>query len=141
MRTIDRVVKEDARKLNLDGTEAGVVVFGANFTKDLRAYASNNTVVSFDVKLDNLKPSSIQLSLACDTHCGASVELADEFQQALGAGWQNITVDLACFQLTSEQVSKIQSPFLLTAKAEMTLSLSNIFWLPQYHEQADISCH
>ena len=141
MRTIDRMVQEDARKLNLDGTEAGVVVFGANFTKDLRAYASNNTVVSFDVKLDNLKPSSVQLSLVCDTPCRTSVELADEFQQALGSGWHNITVDLACFELTSEQLSKIQSPFLLTSKAEMTLSLSDIFWLPQYHEQPDISCH
>ncbi|MFT5235862.1 MAG: beta-glucosidase [Shewanella sp.] len=141
MRTLDRVVQEDARKIRFDGTEAGVVLFNTSFTKDLRPYNQTNTVVSFDVNLDEFTHDSVKLSLQCDTACGESVELAPEFQRILGKGWQNVTVSLACFALSSANLSRIQSPFLLSSTAKMAVSLSNIFWIPQYHQQPDILCY
>ncbi|WP_065187516.1 glycoside hydrolase family 3 protein [Shewanella woodyi] len=141
MRTIDRVVQEDARKFNLDGKEQGVIRFGANFTRDLRAYEQGNTAVSFDIKLDEFTPQSTQLSMVCDKACGVPVELEEKFKQIAGTGWQTISVDIACFELSSDQLSKVQSPFLFSSKAKITMSLSNIYWLPDYQGQPDVSCH
>ena len=140
LRTLDKVVQEDARTVSFNGTEsAGLNIF-SSFPEDLRAYHEAKSALTFDVRLEQVPTGIVNLAMKCESDCQNSVDITRLLSNESVNKWQTITIDLACFNHSGAQFAKIMSPFHLSTKGQMTLSYSNISLVPNTAEQATMSC-
>lgn len=140
LRTMDKVVQEDARTITFDGSELASVNIFSNFPEDLRAYIEADSVLSFSVRLENTPVAPINLAMSCEGDCKGSIDITSLLINQSLNEWHKVTIDLACFKKVGTDFSKIMSPFNLSTKGKVSLSFADINLTPQGTEQATMSC-
>ncbi|WP_137226596.1 exo 1,3/1,4-beta-D-glucan glucohydrolase [Shewanella sp. MEBiC00475] len=125
IRTMDRVVQEDARLVSFNGSELGTVGLISNFPRDLRAYSNRDSVLSVSIKALQLVQKPLWLGLACEGDCRQQVDITKLVNAKLG-DWQNINISLACFAGEPMDFGKITIPFYLTTDAKVDISFSDV---------------
>ncbi|CAM4190422.1 glycoside hydrolase family 3 protein [Shewanella aquimarina] len=121
VRSINREVQEDARQFSFGA--AGYLAFRDDFPMDLRRFANQDAVLSFDMALEH-KPSVAKLSMVCEGHCGRSLDLS---KALLADGkWHSYRVPLACFGLGVKELSRVFSPMTLALGAGDSIKLANV---------------
>lgn len=123
IRTMDRVVQEDARLVKFNGAELGTVGLISNFPRDFRAFSDSEAALSLSIKVDNDLTHPLWLGMACEGECRPQFDIAGLVKPS---EWQNISVSLRCFNQDTMDFSKIVSPFYLATAAKVQLSFSDV---------------
>jgi beta-glucosidase len=140
LRTMDKVVQEDARTITFDGSELASVNIFSNFPEDLRAYSEADSVLSFSVRLETTPVAAINLAMSCEGDCNGSLDITSLLVDQSLNEWHKVTIDLACFKKAGTDFSKIMSPFNLSTKSKVSLSFADISLMPQSIDKATMSC-
>ncbi|UJF20440.1 glycoside hydrolase family 3 protein [Shewanella sp. OMA3-2] len=137
IRTMDRVVQEDARLVKFNGTELGTVGLLSNFPRDFRAYSNTDSALSLSIKVDSALTQPLWLGMACEGDCRPQYDIS---KQVSAGEWKNISVALNCFATESMDFAKIVSPFFLATAAKVELSFSDVI-IQASHQPMTIQCH
>jgi beta-glucosidase len=141
LRTVDKVVQEDARRVEFNGKGLGYINFRSNFPRDLRAAVESNSVLSFALKVDSDISDDVYIAMGCDTNCGKPLNITETLAALPKSQWQTVSIDLKCFSNSGVDFAKINSPFSLSTEGQLTVSIADIEMLPlDDNEQAMIQC-
>jgi len=141
LRTMDKVIQEDARTVTFDGSELASINIFSNFPEDLRAYEEVNSVLSFNIRLETPPTKPVNLVLTCEGDCQSSLDITSMLMSNSLNEWHNVTIDLSCFKKTGIDFAKVLAPFNLSTRGKVSLSFADINLTPQSAEQATMSCH
>ncbi|MBU2869592.1 exo 1,3/1,4-beta-D-glucan glucohydrolase [Colwellia sp. E2M01] len=152
-RTIDKQIQEDAFKVSIGkmqaerstGNGAGIrfTSFG-NFSEDLSSIVEQKLSLHFSIKLDEPVTSAVSLSMNCERlgdpvgSCNADMDLQKHLAKLPINTWQDVSVDLACFSEKGMKFEQTITPFQLTSKGPLTVSVSNVSFKKKNN---DISTH
>ncbi|MDD8057574.1 glycoside hydrolase family 3 protein [Shewanella metallivivens] len=125
IRTMDRVVQEDARFVSFNGSEQGVVGLISNFPRDFRAYSNSDSALSLSIKSTTSLQKPLWLGMACEGDCLQQVDIAQQVNSKLGE-WQSLSFSLACFARAPMDFGKITMPFYLATEAKGDISFSDV---------------
>lgn len=144
LKAIDKVVQEDARQIIFNGKDQANAIFISDFPEDLRAYTETQSVLSFNVKIDKMTTSEIELSMLCESIgeslCAGSIDVTKLLSELARDTWQQVTIDLNCFKEAGADFSKIISPFNLSTKGQVSLSFADIEIALKNAEKANLTC-
>nr|WP_240650300.1 exo 1,3/1,4-beta-D-glucan glucohydrolase [Pseudoalteromonas rubra] len=146
-RTIDKVIQEDAFRVDWQGPTAGVqFVSGNGFREDLARYQASAGVLSMTIKRGNAVADKAFVGMHCESEgdkpgsCRSDVDITAELQGLTAQQWQTLTIDLQCFASRGVAFDQMVMPFELSAFGNMSLSFSDISIKPAADTQASISC-
>ncbi|SHG76088.1 glycoside hydrolase family 3 protein [Ferrimonas marina] len=137
IRTIDRVIQEDARRVVFDGKGNGIVSLQGNFPVDLRAFSEANGRLSVEVKADAPLTQPLQLSMLSEEGVRRGIDIAPQLK---GTEWTTVTVDLHCFAEQGINLARVFSPFGLSSQAAAKLSFGEVLLLPGSEQPATLTC-
>ena len=144
LRTIDRNVQEDARRIVFNGKEKGQVAFISNYATDFTAYKEANAALEVTVRLteplDLQKHQGVYLSMSCGEQCQGKVSLTKALSLLEINQWHTLNIDMQCFEKAGADLSKITSPFALSTTGKMNIDFTDVFIRPNSADTADISC-
>ncbi|MDF2178808.1 glycoside hydrolase family 3 N-terminal domain-containing protein [Aliiglaciecola sp. CAU 1673] len=123
LRTMDRVVQEDARSISFDGSDTASIAIGAPFPQDLRAYPEAGGALQFDLRIVQSAEKALEVRLECGDNCESRLPL----QLSENQDWQTQTLPLHCFK--NMDFAKVFSPFALQSRGAWQFDLSNVQWL------------
>ncbi|CAM2741573.1 glycoside hydrolase family 3 protein [Pseudoalteromonas distincta] len=139
-RTEDKTVQEDARQFNFSGAEKASAEIVTSFAEDTIAYVEADSVISFDIKLNEALTSDIALVMTCSGECGASIDLATVIDKTIENKWQSVSIDLGCFADKGVNFANLTSPFSLRSNGKASVSVANIQFVPNTADEATLSC-
>ena len=139
-RTEDKTVQEDARQFNFSGAEKASAEIVTSFAEDTIAYVEANSVISFDLKLNEALTNDVALAMTCSGECGASIDLANVVDKTIGNKWQSVSIDLGCFADKGVNFASLTSPFSLHSNGKASISVANIQFVPNKADEATLSC-
>ncbi|UAL45060.1 exo 1,3/1,4-beta-D-glucan glucohydrolase [Shewanella inventionis] len=125
IRTMDRVVQEDARLVSFNGSEQGIVGLVSNFPRDFRAYSNSDSALSISIKSSAVLEKPLWLGMACEGDCRKQLDIAQQVNSQLGE-WQTLSFSLACFADEPMDFGKITMPFYLATDAKVDISFSDV---------------
>jgi beta-glucosidase len=125
IRTMDRVVQEDARFVSFNGSEEGVVGLISNFPRDFRAYSNSDSALTLSIKTTASLQKPLWLGMACEGDCRKQIDIAQQVNSKLGE-WQSISVSLACFASEPMDFGKITMPFYIATNDKVDVSFSDV---------------
>ncbi|WP_286890306.1 glycoside hydrolase family 3 N-terminal domain-containing protein [Pseudoalteromonas sp. ESRF-bin5] len=138
-RTEDKVVQEDARQFNFDGSEKASAEIVTSFAEDTITYVEANGVISFDIKLNQALGNELSLAM-CSGECGESINLANVVDSRLLSKWQSVSIDLKCFADKGVNFASLTSPFSLHSSSKASVSVSDIKFVPNKADEATFKC-
>jgi beta-glucosidase len=138
VRTFDKTVQEDARRLNFSG--AAKVSLSSPFPSDLRSYLEAGSALVMQLKRSGEVPDTVLLAMDCAANCSGSINIAPQLQALADDKWQSISVDLACFAQQGADFSQIFTPLSLATDDNMVLSFADVRLSPDMTGKANISC-
>ena len=139
-RTEDKTVQEDARQFNFSGAEKASAEIVTSFAEDTIAYVEANSVISFDIKLNEALTNDVALAMTCSGECGASIDLANVVDKTIENKWQSVSIDLGCFADKGVNFANLTSPFSLRSNGKASISVANIQFVPNKAGEAILSC-
>ncbi|MGY8875637.1 MAG: putative glycoside hydrolase, partial [Pseudoalteromonas sp.] len=139
-RTEDKTVQEDARQFNFSGAEKASAEIVTSFAEDTIAYVEANSVISFDIKLNEALTNDVALAMTCSGECGASIDLANVVDKTIENKWQSVSIDLGCFADKGVNFASLTSPFSLHSNSKASISVANIQFVPNKAGEATLSC-
>ena len=139
-RTEDKTVQEDARQFNFSGAEKASAEIVTSFAEDTIAYVEANSVISFDLKLNEALTNDVALAMTCSGECGASIDLANVVDKTIENKWQSVSIDLGCFADKGVNFASLTSPFSLHSNGKASISVANIQFVPNKADEATLSC-
>lgn len=125
-RGVDYKAQEDARQLSWRGTGRAVASIQGQRHVDftpLGDVAELNLTLRY--RLDQKADAPLFLAMGCGDNCGGKVDITNRLI-AGKAGWQNLTVPLACFTAQGLNASAIKAPVILETEGAWTLSITAI---------------
>ena len=138
-RTEDKVVQEDARQFNFNGSEKASAEIVTSFAEDTITYVEANGVISFDIKLNQALGNELSLAM-CSGECGESINLANVVDSSLLSKWQSVSIDLKCFADKGVNFASLTSPFSLRSSGKASVSVSDIKFVPNKADEATLKC-
>lgn len=143
-RTSDRLVQEDAFKLDWDGSaDAGVrFISKSNFREDLRADLESESALRFWVKpLDSIEaPVFVSTQCEGEGECGASIDITAQLRSLSQNQWHLFTIDMRCFANLGMRYADAVIPFSLHTAGKLSLEMSEVSLEPGLAKEAVISC-
>lgn len=144
LRTIDRNVQEDARRVIFKGEGKGKVAFTSSHTVDFSQYKSAHSTLVLTVRLketkDAIEKGSLAISMDCGEQCNGQVDISEELRLLAPNLWHTLHIDLHCFEKNGADLNKIDSPFVLSSIAPLTIDFADVFIKPNSMEIATKSC-
>ena len=127
VRTIDKVVQEDARKVSFKGNGIGRVAIGHAFPTDLSSYVEGNGMLVFKALITKpLEFNTFKLGMDCDSSCSQGVDLSSFVDVNMTNQWQTVEIPLQCFTEKGTNLTKVFEPFVIQSKSESSLSFADI---------------
>ncbi len=140
IRTIDKHIQEDARKVTFNGKGLGKVSLTSAFPSDLRAYSEADSALTFKIKIDKTATSEVFIGMGCQGDCDSSIDLSAALHNLPLNTWQDISVDLACFKNNGADLGQIFTPFSVSTQGELDLNFTDIKIQPHTGAQAVVKC-
>ena len=140
IRTIDKLVQEDARKIIWNGQGSGKVEFNSPFPEDLRAYFEADSSLSLEIKVETVIDAPVFLGMNCSKECAYAIDISTILKKLPLGEWQNIKFDLACFLNKGVDAGKIFTPFSLLTAGRLELSLSQVSIVSDSAKEATLVC-
>lgn len=134
LRTIDRHVQEDARRVKFNGSNKGTLQFTSEHNIDLTAYKDSESVLELTIRLPDgisLKSNEpVFLSMGCAKDCEGSVDISKSLSSLDKGQWHTLALDLSCFAKNGADLSQITTPFTITTSAKLTMDFMDVYIKP-----------
>lgn len=144
LRTIDRNVQEDARRVSFKGEEKGQVAFTSQYATDFTQYVKAHSTLSLTVrtkaKQKLLKHGSINIAMSCGDECQGVVDITPAMTELTADEWQTLSIDLQCFEKNGLDISKVKSPFVLSSAGALTIDFTDVVIKPNSVDFATLNC-
>lgn len=140
IRTIDKLVQEDARQIHFDGSAQSQLALRSDFPNDWRGYLAQDSAILFDVQLTQFDNAPIHLALSCGTHCGAQVSLTTLLNSLPKNEWSSVSVALRCFDGEQMNFAQVFTPFSLHSQAALQFNIANIRLQASAAKTAQLTC-
>ncbi|QIR14893.1 glycoside hydrolase family 3 protein [Shewanella aestuarii] len=124
IRTIDKVVQEDARQVTFKGEQMGLVGLNSNFPRDFRAY-QDNSVLSVQIQVQDKLEQPLMIGMVCEGACLGQFDISEQVNAKVNT-WQTIQIPLSCFAKQGFDFAKVIVPFYIATQANTTVSFSDV---------------
>ncbi len=147
-RTIDKVIQEDARRVEFKGDELAAITFASEsyFREDLSSRLSPKHQLQLSVKLHGKLTDQLLIAMSCEGEgdapgsCSAQVNIAEQLNQLAPGQWHDIAVDLECFTAQGIDFSQIVVPFELRSQGKAMLDLSSLRFAIPSEQHTTLTC-
>jgi len=133
----EKAAKHDALTLSYQDTWFSSVYFTGGKPLNLMPFIKQG-VLSFDIKLESIKHSALDLVVSCGEGCSSKLRLREWALAHEAQGWQHLAIPMQCFVQAGADFSEISQPFNLEAGGKGQFSLANIRYSAV--EQGNFSC-
>ena len=144
LRTIDRDIQEDARRVKFTGKEKGSVLFTSNYAIDLTQYKNAESTMTITVRLsEKFTPASekaINLSMLCGEGCRGDIDISQTLAALAPQQWHELVVDLQCFETQGADLSNIFTPFSINTAAKVSIDFTDIIIVPNSKSKVNVNC-
>ncbi len=140
IKNIDKVVQEDARKVSFNGASLGSFGISSDFPSDLHSYFESDSALALTIKLEGLPSGAVFVDMNCGTNCSARVDLSKTLAILPDNQWQDISIDLACFDIKGADRGQIFSPITWSTKGSSIVNFSTISIVPDSAPAATLRC-
>lgn len=138
LRAIDRQVQEDSVEASWLSDDWAKLALSAIERRDLSDYLQADAALVMDLRLEQAPKSQVFVGMGCGQDCGAQVDVTETLNSRPLNEWQELSIDLACFDQEAMDLSMVLEPFSLTTDAPLTLSLHHLRVVSE--TQAQIQC-
>ncbi|MBN8430396.1 glycoside hydrolase family 3 C-terminal domain-containing protein [Microbulbifer salipaludis] len=138
VKSVDRNVQEDSRRLQWTGEGDATVGFFANSRTDLSRYAANGGALVFDVKIDRAPSDAVNIGINCGMDCGAEQAITEVLSGMTAGEWKTVAVDLQCLATDGVKMDMVLSPFYVRTAGALDMTVHNIHVAAD--AKADIHC-
>ena len=142
-RTIDKVVQEDAFRLETNGREKAGVSFSSSFREDLSFELEQKSALVMTLMRDSDISGAVNIAMSCESEgdvagsCRAEVDIQQQLKAVPKGEWREVAIDLQCFAKSGVQLDKIVSPFELSTDGVINLSFSDIRFMPNVFTESN----
>jgi len=142
-RTIDKVVQEDAFRLETNGREKAGVSFSSSFREDLSFELEQKSALVMTLMRDSDISGAVNIAMSCESEgdvagsCRAEVDIQQQLKTIPKGEWREVAIDLQCFAKSGVQLDKIVSPFELSTDGVINLSFSDIRFMPNVFTESN----
>jgi beta-glucosidase len=126
VRTIDKDVQEDARKLVFENNNNSAFQISAKSSVDLSEQLKQGQSLFLNLKIESAIEGPIIVSMMCENDCQATVDISNDLQKLAVNEWQEMNISLACLAKAGADLKKIVSPFKIQSPNALKISLSEI---------------
>ncbi len=140
LRTENKNVQEDARKLTWKGYSKAVAYLGWNEPQNLSPYLNSETSLRFSVKVEQPPSAIMHVGMRCGENCKGAVQLGDIIRRLPLEKWQTVTIDLQCLADDGLALANVSAPFVLSTSGSASISVADISLAPDTADSATISC-
>ncbi len=140
-KAVDKVVQEDARSLQFSGKTTEGLLLVSNFPRDLRSSIEQKAALRVEIKLRSPLTGPLTVGMRCGDLNGDPCFGAVDVKPLLTTeqNWQNISIDLNCFQQQGVDFSRIAQSFSLESASKANIELGKVELVPGL--AADKTCH
>jgi len=92
------------------------------------------------VRLDKKPNKRATLRMGCGYPCGSNADITKLLKALPTDQWVRVSFDLKCFADGGLDVKNVDTPWLITTRGEMALSISEISVVPAAGREATIRC-
>ena len=131
-RTVDKIVQEDAFRLETNGSERAGVIFSSSFREDLSFELVKNSALVITMKRQGVINKPVVIEMHCESlgdalgSCRAGIDITKQLKSLPDGQWQKVAIDLQCFADKGLKMDKVVSPFGLYTSGNSKLSISDI---------------
>ena len=142
-RTIDKVVQEDAFRLETNGREKAGISFSSSFREDLSFELEQKSALVMTLMRDSDISGAVNIAMNCESEgdvagsCRAEVDIQQQLKAIPKGEWREVAIDLQCFAKSGVQLDKIVSPFELSTDGVINLSFSDIRFMPNVFTESN----
>ncbi|MDC0404096.1 exo 1,3/1,4-beta-D-glucan glucohydrolase [Porticoccaceae bacterium] len=124
--SVDIMVQEDGRKLSWQGNgkRESQFYWQADQGMDLTALAEDNAALVVSYQLLREPSSAVTLRMDCSYPCSGALDITAELQ--MSQEWQNLALPLSCFAQRGVDLSKVNTPMLLSTAGQLELLVRNV---------------
>jgi beta-glucosidase len=144
LRTIDRDIQEDARRVKFNGSEVGSALFTSNYAIDLTQYKNAESTLVLTVRLSepfsSVSKQAVNLAMLCGEGCRGDIDMSQTLASLAPQKWHDLVVDLQCFEKQGADLSKIYTPFSLNTSANVTIDFTDIAIVPDSQSTVNVDC-
>ncbi len=124
-RTFDNQVQEDARRFEFSGKANAGLNFGSPFPRDLRAFASADSVLILQLMRRGAVPKQVALSMSCGEACRGSQNIAPALAAMPEGEWQTLQISISCLQQQGLNLAQVFNVLTIESAGELNLSLAD----------------
>lgn len=124
-RTFDNQVQEDARRFEFSGRANAGLNFGSPFPRDLRAFASADSVLTLQLMRRGAVPEQVALSMSCGEACRGSQNIAPALAAMPEGEWQTLQISISCLQQQGLNLAQVFNVLTIESAGELNLSLAD----------------
>jgi len=135
--TAAKDAKHDALALSYQDTWFSSVYFSGGKPLNLTPFIEQG-VLSFDINLESIKSSALDLVVSCGEGCSSKLRLREWALAHEAKGWQHLAIPMQCFAQAGADFSDVSQPFNLEAGGKGQFSVANIRY--SVAEQGNFTC-
>ena len=157
IKSIDRVVQEDARRLTFSGksgAEGGAEIgaeIGANeyvsivymqseYPTDLTALDEAGGALVIDFRVVQAPTDQVNLRMDCKYPCSGSVKFTQVLLDASLGEWTRKSIPTECFANEGLQLAQVNTAFVLATEGDLTIDISEIKLTTMPEIRSVVSC-
>lgn len=122
--SIDKESQEDARRIKWIGP--GAIAFSTPIPLNLTDLEEDGGILQFDIKVNQIPSSDVDLGMNCDTVCERRSSLTGITTSKNSHQWQTLSFELGCFANNNQELSAVRDVFTLESSGSFDVSLANI---------------
>lgn len=138
--SVDKELQQDARRITWNSQNEGQVFFQHDSSIDLSSYLEAGSTLVFDIRVDSAPTSDVNVRIDCQYPCTGAVDLTSHLSTMPIGDWHSVMIDLTCFANAGTRFSHVNTPFLIQSSGQLELSVSNIHYMPESRDSANIKC-
>ena len=123
---VDRDLQEDARAARWAGYDLAHVYLEAAQAVDLTSEASDCTVLTFDLMVEEAPSASVYAAMRCGEGCEGRIDITEALARSAVGEWKTMRLRLPDFADAGADLSHVTTPFLLATEGTLALRFADI---------------
>ena len=108
--------------------------------KDYTEHLEQNAALVILLQVESPPKKKLNLRMGCGYPCAANADIS-KLMKALPTGeWVRLSFDLKCFAENGLDITKVDTPLLLSTRGKMALSIADVRMVPGMGKEASIRC-
>ncbi|MCP4895803.1 MAG: glycoside hydrolase family 3 protein [bacterium] len=130
IRSVDRLVQEDARLVKWAGLSRGSVAIYASEPVDLTRESNGELALAVDLFVDEAPSAPVFMKMSCDSECESELDISEALSGFEPGQWHTLRISLRCFADAGADMRYITTPFEIVTEGTMTLRFAEVRLVP-----------